>query len=144
MANSNVILKKCKAEVVLFFFLQERGAFFKESFKCLLYKYLPDTFPLQFYLCKNIPENLVALYTKYKLSSHFREMRFWGILYGFPSTMAIELMFKEENLMLWIHDTIWDWLGRCGLTMFCLELNIYFKLFFFDVIMNYFPETYLF
>lgn len=76
--------------------------------------------------------------------THFWEMRFWGILYGFPSKMVIELMFKEVNLMLWIHDTIWDWLGRWGLTMFCLELNIYFKLFIFDVIMNYFPETYLY
>lgn len=75
---------------------------------------------------------------------HFREMRFWGILYGFPSKMVIELMFKEVSLMLWRHDTIWDWLVRCGLTMFCLELNIYLKLFIFDVIMNYFPETYLF
>lgn len=75
---------------------------------------------------------------------HFREMRFWGILYGFPSKMVIELMFKEVSLMLWRHDTFWDWLVRCGLTMFCLELNIYLKLFIFDVIMNYFLETYLF
>lgn len=75
---------------------------------------------------------------------YFWEMRFWGILYGFLLKMVIEFMFKELNLMLWIYDIIWDWLGWCGFIMFCLELNIYFKLFIFDVIMNYFFEIYFF
>lgn len=51
-------------------FLYRKGTHFESSSKCLLYKYLPDTFSLQFYLSKNIPENLVVLLTKYRLSSH--------------------------------------------------------------------------
>lgn len=51
-------------------FLYRKGTHFESSSKCLLYKYLPDTFCLQFYLRKNILENRIVLWAKYRLSSH--------------------------------------------------------------------------
>lgn len=69
MANTNIFLKIVKQRLSDFF-IQERDTFFESSSKCLLYKYLPDTFSLQFYSRKNIPENLLVLLTKYRLSSH--------------------------------------------------------------------------
>ena len=44
--------------------------YFEGSSKCFLYKYLPDTFSLQYYLRKSIPENLVSYITKCRLSAH--------------------------------------------------------------------------
>ena len=51
-------------------FLQERDAFFLESPKCFLFRYLTDTFTLQYYLRKSIPDNLLCFLSKFRLSSH--------------------------------------------------------------------------
>ena len=51
-------------------FVQEMNSFFENSTKCLLYKYLPDTFDLQFYLRKSLPSLYTYLLSKFRLSSH--------------------------------------------------------------------------
>ena len=51
-------------------FVQEMNSFFENSTKCLLYKYLPDTFDLQFYLRKSLPGLYTSLLSKFRLSSH--------------------------------------------------------------------------
>lgn len=51
-------------------FIQERNAFFEKSSKCYIYRYLTDSFDLQYYLRKNIPEHLIHYLSKYRLSAH--------------------------------------------------------------------------
>ena len=51
-------------------FIQTRNNFFANSSKCYLYKYLIDSFTLQYYLTKSIPDVYLRLISKFRLSSH--------------------------------------------------------------------------
>lgn len=51
-------------------FIQLRNEFFEGSSKCYLYKFLIDSFTLQHYLTKSIPDIYLRLISKFRLSSH--------------------------------------------------------------------------
>jgi hypothetical protein len=51
-------------------FIQERNTFFEKSSKFYIYRYLTDSFDLQYYLRKSFRENLIHYLSKYRLSSH--------------------------------------------------------------------------
>ena len=67
--NSSHLLAMVKQRLTDIF-IQERNAFFEKSSKCYIYRYLTDSFDLQYYLRKNIPEHLIHYLSKYRLSAH--------------------------------------------------------------------------
>ena len=67
--NSGVFLNICKSRLIDIF-IQEMHGFFQESPKCIIYKYLPDTFFLQYYLRKSLPDSFTRVIAKFRMSSH--------------------------------------------------------------------------
>ena len=51
-------------------FIQEMYSYFDNSPKCMLYKHLPDSFCLQYFLRKGLPENFMTILSKFRTSSH--------------------------------------------------------------------------
>ena len=51
-------------------FIQEMHSFFERSPKCSMYRYLPDSFYLQYYLRKCVPDNFTTILSKSRTSSH--------------------------------------------------------------------------
>jgi len=67
--NDNVFLTNVKSRLTDIF-IQERDGFFAKSSKCLLYKYVEDTFCLQYYLKNLLPDPFLCLLAKFRMSSH--------------------------------------------------------------------------